>query len=64
MTTAERRLPESAGAVAGSLVCSQCGYGVARSLPPARCPMCQARGHQWLPSKMGSRPHVQSHDGP
>jgi rubrerythrin len=42
-----------------SLLCSQCGYGVARSLPPARCPMCQARGHSWLPlRKMGSRPHV------
>jgi rubrerythrin len=25
-----------------SLECSSCGYGIARSTPPERCPMCQA----------------------
>jgi CheY-like chemotaxis protein len=32
---------------APSLHCSACGYGVARSTPPARCPMCQ-RGRTWI----------------
>lgn len=25
-----------------SLTCTLCGYGVFRSAPPERCPMCQA----------------------
>jgi hypothetical protein len=25
-----------------SLECSSCGYGIVRSAPPERCPMCQA----------------------
>ncbi|HJU37263.1 MAG TPA: response regulator transcription factor [Gaiellaceae bacterium] len=25
-----------------SLVCAACGYGIVRSTPPGRCPMCQA----------------------
>jgi CheY-like chemotaxis protein len=32
-----------------SLVCSACGYGIARSTPPARCPMCQ-REDTWIHS--------------
>lgn len=27
-----------------SLVCSACGYGIARRVPPDRCPMCQREG--------------------
>ena len=30
-----------------SLVCSICGYGVVRAVPPERCPMCQQRS-LWL----------------
>lgn len=30
-----------------SLTCSACGYGVARSAPPERCPMCQ-REDTWV----------------
>lgn len=26
---------------ARSLVCSVCGYGIVRAMPPDRCPMCQ-----------------------
>lgn len=26
----------------GSLVCSVCGYGIARETPPGPCPMCRA----------------------
>jgi rubrerythrin len=26
-----------------SLECTVCGYGVARRVPPERCPMCQSR---------------------
>jgi CheY-like chemotaxis protein len=29
------------------LECSVCGYGVVRSAPPERCPMCQTEG-QWV----------------
>ena len=29
------------------LSCSGCGYGVVRSIPPARCPMCQAE-NAWI----------------
>jgi rubrerythrin len=25
-----------------SLECTSCGYGVSRSTPPERCPMCQS----------------------
>lgn len=32
-----------------SLVCSACGYGIARSAPPDRCPMCQREG-TWVHS--------------
>lgn len=31
-----------------SLVCTLCGYGVFRSVPPERCPMCQAE-NAWIP---------------
>ena len=30
-----------------SLVCTLCGYGVFRSAPPERCPMCQAE-NAWI----------------
>jgi tellurite resistance protein TerC len=30
-----------------SFECSACGYGVARSIPPERCPMCQQEG-TWI----------------
>ena len=31
-----------------SLVCRSCGYGVARPVPPDRCPMChQSDGWGW-----------------
>jgi CheY-like chemotaxis protein len=30
-----------------SFACSSCGYGAARSTPPARCPMCQRVG-TWI----------------
>lgn len=33
---------ERAGLTKRSLVCTLCGYGVFRSAPPERCPMCQA----------------------
>ena len=36
----ERRLASLPRKV--SLECSSCGYGIARSTPPERCPMCQA----------------------
>jgi predicted Zn-ribbon and HTH transcriptional regulator len=29
-------------ALRGSLVCSACGYGIARETPPGPCPMCRA----------------------
>jgi CheY-like chemotaxis protein len=29
-----------------AFVCSSCGYGIARRVPPARCPMCQ-REESW-----------------
>ena len=36
-----------------SLECSTCGYGIVRSTPPRRCPMCQDEGTwihaQWRP---------------
>jgi len=35
-----------------SLVCSACGYGIARSSPPDRCPMCQTEG-TWIPRPGG-----------
>jgi hypothetical protein len=28
-------------------LCARCGYGICRSDPPRRCPMCQ-RGNSWL----------------
>jgi CheY-like chemotaxis protein len=30
-----------------SLACSACGYGIARSTPPERCPLCQGEG-TWI----------------
>jgi CheY-like chemotaxis protein len=39
-TAAERGLKRS-------LVCTLCGYGVFRSAPPERCPMCQAES-AWI----------------
>jgi endogenous inhibitor of DNA gyrase (YacG/DUF329 family) len=30
-----------------SLECSTCGYGVARSTPPERCPMCRGEA-TWI----------------
>jgi rubrerythrin len=30
-----------------SLVCSACGYGVARATPPDHCPMCR-REVEWV----------------
>jgi len=41
---APRALPQKR-----SLVCSACGYGIARSAPPERCPMCQ-REIPWIHS--------------
>lgn len=32
-----------------SLECSACGYGIVRSVPPSRCPMCQ-REDAWIHS--------------
>jgi CheY-like chemotaxis protein len=32
-----------------SLVCADCGYGVACAVPPDRCPMCQREG-RWIHS--------------
>ena len=43
MSVAERLDLEGPVAALDSLVCSLCGYGVARSGPPERCPMCQER---------------------
>jgi len=34
------RLQEDERAPRGSLVCSACGYGIARETPPGPCPMC------------------------
>jgi len=39
VTTAERLLLDVDGAPL-SLVCSECGYGIARPTPPGPCPMC------------------------
>lgn len=30
-----------------ALTCSGCGYGIARTTPPERCPMCQ-RETAWI----------------
>jgi rubrerythrin len=30
-----------------ALTCSACGYGIARRMPPERCPMCQ-REATWI----------------
>ena len=46
MTTAARLYLYATGA--DSLVCSVCGYGVARTEPPEHCPMCQERDG-WVP---------------
>ena len=32
------------------LVCSVCGYGVARPIPPEHCPMCRERD-AWTPMR-------------
>ena len=44
-TTAPRKL---------NLRCEECGYGVVRSSPPQRCPMCQAE-NAWVTHR-GQRP--------
>lgn len=38
--TATQTSPEAPGKL--DLSCTRCGYGVLRSTPPERCPMCQA----------------------
>jgi hypothetical protein len=42
----------------GSLICSVCGYGIARETPPGPCPMCRADDAwvqpSWLSSGFGS----------
>jgi DNA-binding NtrC family response regulator len=42
-----------------TLECSACGYGIARSTPPERCPMCQKEGTwvhaAWRPFTRGRR---------
>ena len=35
----------------GDLVCSRCGYGIARRTPPHHCPMCHATD-EWANSPM------------
>jgi rubrerythrin len=37
------------------LSCTRCGYGVLRSTPPERCPMCQAE-NAWSRSLPGAHP--------
>jgi CheY-like chemotaxis protein len=43
-----------------SLQCSACGYGIVRSRPPGRCPMCQGEGTwihtPWRPFGRGAPP--------
>jgi rubrerythrin len=41
-----------------SLECATCGYGVARSTPPERCPMCQADA-LWIHAQARRRPRAQ-----
>jgi CheY-like chemotaxis protein len=41
-----------------TLECSGCGYGIARALPPERCPMCQ-REDTWIHSPR--RPFAADH---
>ena len=43
------------GAATRSLWCSVCGYGVACTTPPARCPMCQ-RERDWVTAGAARRP--------
>jgi rubrerythrin len=38
---------EADGAAKPTFDCSVCGYGIARSTPPERCPMCQGQD-AWL----------------
>jgi rubrerythrin len=47
-TTTDYRRVDLSGARL-SLTCSVCGYGIVRSVPPERCPMCQ-RSERWLPT--------------
>jgi hypothetical protein len=35
----------------GSLVCSVCGYGIARKTSPGPCPMCRAEDSWVSPSR-------------
>lgn len=44
---AGRLSPRSALLQRLGLECSWCGYGIARSAPPERCPMCQSEG-AWI----------------
>lgn len=38
--TVELQPPPGGRVEPHSLVCSVCGYGIARPVPPERCPMC------------------------
>jgi rubrerythrin len=44
-----------------SLECSACGYGIVRTTPPERCPMCQAvdawAHTPWRPFSRGRLPY-------
>jgi CheY-like chemotaxis protein len=42
-----------------SLLCSACGYGIARFAPPERCPMCQGEG-TWIHAAW--RPYTAEHE--
>ena len=57
MTAVERLHLDSRASEADSLVCSLCGYGVARAEPPDRCPMCQERD-AWVQAR--PRPFARS----
>ena len=48
------RLHEESDERRTDLVCSHCGYGVARPTPPRRCPMCQTRD-AWVRARYGAR---------
>jgi rubrerythrin len=51
---AELRVDERLSAPSGALVCAECGYGIARPVPPERCPMCQD-SVAWVPAEPRSR---------
>ena len=43
------------GTRAHSLECSSCCYGIARTTPPERCPMCQAVDEWIAPARRSMR---------